>query len=145
MGNHIYLYILVGVAVIAGVGVGVYKVFKSDASDDSNSYEFLIKNQYVCDELNLNEIKKWFLLKRSLVKGNAFFFLAKPSPETSAMFALNRTPRDLDVDHSVLQIVVDDSTNLPVDMRLISFSRLSSDIESSFKDKKYIVVNIKEN
>lgn len=134
---------LIAIAVVAGVGVGIFKIIKSNSTEDPNSYDNLVKNQTVCDELRIAELKKWFLSKRSLIKGNAVFFLAKPCAETSQMFALSHVPNALDKEHSLLQVVVDGSTNLPAAVRLISFSKLDENLGKNLAEKNYIIINMK--
>lgn len=130
----------VGVCVVVGVGIGVYKVVKNAETEDPNSYQNLIRRQYVCDKLDGQTLMEWFKEKASLVKGNPVYFVAKPMDKTSRMFALGRVPKDMDTEHSLIQCVVDDATNLPVEVRLISFNKLSEKLRDSLSDKEYIVI-----
>lgn len=146
MQNIIQSFSLIGlftIAVVAGIGMGIFRIVRNNSAEDPNSYNNLIKNQTVCDELRIEELKKWFLTKCSLAKGNTVFFLAKPCMETSQMFALSRVPRALDKEHSLLQAVVDEATNLPVAIRLISFSKLDENLRENLAEKNYIIINIK--
>ena len=141
--QHFFPIGLIIIAVVAGVGVGIFKVVKSNSIEDPNSFDNLVKNQTVCDELRIAELKNWFLTNRSLAKGNAVFFLAKPCAETSQMFALSHTPSSLDKDHSLLQVVVDEATDLPVAIRLLSFSKLDENLSKNFTKKNYIIIDVK--
>lgn len=138
-------YSLVGmaaVAVIAGIVTGICKIIKANLEGNSNAYKNLIKKQSIYDELRIENLKEWFLSKGKLTKGNAVFFLAKPCKETSKMFALNRVPDALDKKHSILQVVVDDATNLPVAMRLISFAKLDEELCKNLGEKSYVIIKM---
>lgn len=130
-------------AVVAGIGTGIYKIIKANLEEDQNAYKNLIKNQSVYDELHIENLKEWFLSKRTLTKGNAVFFLAKPCKETSKMFALNRVPGALDKEHSILQVVVDDATNLPIAVRLVSFAKLDEELCRNLNEKSYVVIKMR--
>ena len=58
------------------------------------------------------------------------------------MFALNRVPDALDKKHSILQVVVDDATNLPVAMRLISFAKLDEELCKNLGEKSYVIIKM---
>ena len=130
-------------AVVAGIGTGIYKIIKANLEEDQNAYKNLIKNQSVYDELHIENLKEWFLSKRTLTKGNAVFFLAKPCKETSKMFALNRVPGALDKEHSILQVVVDDATNLPIAVRIVSFAKLDEELCRNLNEKSYVVIKMR--
>lgn len=146
VGNGISLYssILIAgivIGVVAGIGVGIYKVMQKTDDIDQFSYAYLVKNQTVVDVLNGSVIAAWFQENRKLAKENACFFLAKPSADTSRMFALDRVPNNLDAEHCLLQCVVDESSNLPVAIRLISFSKMSEKLISQLEGKEYIIIS----
>ena len=136
--------IAIVIVVIGGISVGIYKVIKTNSFEEPNSYRNLIRNQTIYDELHIAELKKWFIDNQSLAKGNAVFFLAKPSDETSRMFALDHIPNTLDKEYSLLQVIVDDATNLPVAIRLISFSRMDNILSANLSGKNYVIVNFKK-
>ena len=131
--------IIIGIA--AGIGLGIYKVLNDGDGNDSGTYACLIKNQAVVDLVDKATIWEWFQKNRTLAKGKAFFFLAKPSSKTSKMFALNRVPNGLDVDHCLLQCVVDEATDLPVAIRMISFSTINEKLAAVIKEKGYIILS----
>lgn len=128
------------VGIIVGIGIGVYKVIKNAKNDDSNSYKNLIRGQYICDTLDGHTVMNWFQENAHLTKGEAVFFLAKPTKNTSKMFALGHIPKNLDTTHCLLQCVVDESTNLPIAIRLVSFSRLSEKVRAPLEDKEYLII-----
>lgn len=130
----------VGACIVVGVGVGIYKVVRKADEEDPNSYKNLIRRQYVCDKLDGQAVMKWFKERAGLAKGNPIFFLAKPTEQTSRMFALDRVPKTLDTAHCLIQCVVDDETNLPVDIRLISFCSLSEKLSATLAEKEYVMI-----
>lgn len=128
------------VGIVIGIGIGIYKVIRSSENDDPNNYKNLIRGQYICDTLDGHTVMNWFQENAHLAKGEAVFFLAKPTKNTSKMFALDHVPKDLDITHCLIQCVVDESTNLPVAIRLVSFSRLSEKVSAPLGDKEYLII-----
>lgn len=145
MNNYTEVMILAGVVIgIVAAGVILKKtglIFterKPLAEKDMMSK--LIENQLVCDALDTGNITAWFREKEVLTKGNAVFFLAKPTAYTAKMFFLQEDWKQLDPKHNLLQAVVDEEKKLPVAVRVISFNTMPRDLADKIKDKDYIIL-----
>ena len=72
--------------------------------------------------------------------GNAVFFLAKPTLRTAEMFAVTADIQQLDQEHNLLQVVVDQKENLPVAVRLIACSSKPALIAERMEGKDYMII-----
>jgi len=135
------LWIAVGIGVIVGgvAAAAVLKKFRPTANK-TDMLENLVKNQLICDALDMGNVIAWFRENAEKAKGNAVFFLAKPTEQMAEMFAITGNIRQLDPEHNLLQIVVDKKENLPVAIRLISYDTKPNLIAEQMKEKDYMII-----
>ena len=86
------MWITVGLGVIiGGIAVGiVLKKHKSveTATAKTDMLSELVKNQFVCEALDMENVTAWFRENANKAQNDAVFFLAKPTTQTAKMFAI---------------------------------------------------------
>lgn len=131
--------VLLGIAAVAFVVVKAAKK-KGLKESASNSFDALIKNQMLFDSLDVKNLLSWFHGNAPKAKGGAVFFLAKPTKKMAEMFNLTNPPAGLDTSHNLLQAVVDKRENLPVAVRMVSFSSISQKLEKRLEASDYLII-----
>lgn len=112
---------------------------KTELKYETVSYSQLIKEQAVTDELNGPMLSKWFR-ENDYEEIKTVFFLAKPTRENSKMFAITDYPKKVDVNHYMLQVIVDADKNIPVKHRIISFNTVADGISELFNSDGYTII-----
>lgn len=138
-------FVCVGVVIGVGAGYYLYKKTKPDEpkKEEWFTFEGLIKNQEVVDTLDGHVLAKWFRENAKLSKGEPVFFLLRVNENAKKALALDTIPEKIDVEHNILQAVVDKDTNLPVAIRLVSFAEMAKSLEAalaSLKADGYVIV-----
>lgn len=146
MNNTMWLSI--GFGAIAGVIIAVVVLKKIQASVKERdckpgTLDELVKDQLTCDELNMSNVISWFRENAGKASGEAVFFLAKPTVQMAEMFAVTADIRQLDQEHNLLQVVVDQKEKLPVAVRLIACNSKPDLIVERMKDKDYMIITNK--
>ncbi|MBR5565271.1 MAG: hypothetical protein IKW08_03795 [Roseburia sp.] len=126
------------VAVVILKKTGLIFTRKNDASKEERVSQ-LIENQWVCDELDTKKVIHWFRENAALANGEVVFFLAKPTPHTAKMFALQDEWKQLDPEHNLLQVIVDEKVKLPVAVRVISFNTMPQKLADEMKEREYML------
>lgn len=128
--------------VVLGICVGGWYWVKLRKTKGSSLFSFtdLISNQVVMDTVNGRQLAAWFRENAHAAKGTPAFFLAKPCKQTAEMFGLDSIPQELDLEHNLLQVVVDEKEKLPVAMRMVSFGTIDADLEKAFNGQNFLLV-----
>ena len=131
--------VLLGIAIVTFV---VCKVTKNKGPKEParNSFDELIRDQMLFDSLDVKNLLSWFHGNASKAKGGAVFFLARPTKKMATMLNLTNRPADLDTTHNLLQAVVDKRENLPVAVRMVSFSSISEKLEKRLNASDYLII-----
>ena len=139
------MWLSIGLGAIAGaiIVAVVLKKKQTSAKDQDfkpGTLDELVKNQLTCDEMDMRNVISWFRENASKASGEAVFFLAKPTVQMAEMFALTADIRQLDQEHNLLQVVVDQKEKLPVAVRLIACNSKPDLIVERMKDKDYMII-----
>lgn len=132
--------LIIGVVVGAGVVLKLLNKVDIKPTVNKSGFDELIKTQLVLESLDGAAMTKWFKDNADQAKNGAVFFLVKPTRNGAAMLGLEAPPKNLNQDYTLLQAVVDQEEHLPVAIRMISFSELSSQLQQMFGEKEYIIV-----
>lgn len=140
--------IAVIVGVIIGVVMAIVSINKNKKSKPINnntdfnyvSFNELIKNQLVVNELNGPQLTKWFRENDDEQK-QTLFFIAKPTQKNATMLGAVDYPAGLDINHSMLQAVVDSNAKVPLKVRLISFQYLADGISQLFNSEGFAILS----
>lgn len=141
MTNTLWI-VLLGIIVGGIVAAVLIKKSHPTAPDakPSNMLDELVRNQFICDSLDMGNVASWFRENMSKAEGSAVFFLAKPTKKMAEMFAITGDIQLLDPEHNLLQAVVDQKKNLPVAIRLISYDTKPELIAERMKAKDYMII-----
>ena len=132
----------IAVGVVLGICIGGWYWYKHRKPIEGSLFCFsdLIANQIVMGVVNGRVLTLCFRENASAAKGTPAFFLAKPCQQTVEMFGLDAIPEELDLEHNLLQIVVDEREKLPVAARMVSFENMDPDLEKAFNGKNFLLI-----
>lgn len=138
------MWAAVCVGIVVG-GVAAFFLLKKlrgnrEETNTEDDVSALVKNQLVCDALRMPDVVGWFRDNAAKAKGEAVFFLAKPTKHTAEMFAIIGDIELLDAEHNLLQAVVDSKKNLPVAIRLIAFDTCPDKLTEQLNGKDYMII-----
>ncbi len=141
----------------AGAATAAYIVYKlieknEDGSEETvpysepvpkRSFDELIANQYVCDELNGQDLTEWFKEKSAEKSDPVIFIIARLTNKNAKILSLEPIPPALDRDHALLQAVVKKDTYDVVAVRMVSFHTVQKELEEMLEQDDFIVVEDK--
>lgn len=141
---------LLKTAALAGLAIGTAAAIKvlNDVIDDlppvqkedtQQSFKTLIQNQTVVDELDGKLIADWFKENRTTEK-RCDFVLAKPTEKNAQLFSLCDFPTEIDVEKSILQVVLDTESKNVSAIRLISYNTMMPELAQKIGDKEFTIV-----
>lgn len=132
--------VALGAAAIAKVlSDGEKQQEKEKWEGKKDTFDELVRNQFVCDEANGAILGKWFEDEQSICKKELLFFLAKPTKEIVKMLSIKCIPKEFDRNHHLIQAVVKKEGYKPVKIRLVSFHILCDTLKELFGNEDYII------
>lgn len=142
MSLTVPVYVCAAVAGFVIVTVVLNKTGISEKKNDNGNDEYikLIKKQVVFDKLTGKDVAEWFRKQKKTYEQPVTFFIAKPTEEVSQIFNLPAPPKELDREHYLLQVVVDNEKKIPLSMRLVNFMEISQELLKVLGDNDYTVV-----
>lgn len=115
----------------------------SGKSVHKRSFDKLITDQYVCDELNGQDLTAWFREKSAEKTDPVVFIIAKLTDKNAKILSLEPIPPTLDRNHALLQAVVKKDTYDVVSVRMVSFNTVQKELEEMLEQEDFIVVEDK--
>lgn len=104
------------------------------------TFDELIQNQAVFEEVDGSSLSPWFREHMAETDRKQVFFLCKLTEEIQTIFAIKGVPENLDTEHYLLQVAVDEKTKDPTAVRLVSLSTMAESLEDVFADKDFVIV-----
>lgn len=126
----------------SGIAYGAKKVVDGlrnlEEEMDQESFDALIKEQEVYDNVDGSMLMKWFQEKQARHPGKNMRVLAKVNQENADMFGFGRIPENFDSEHVLYQALIEEESDKVLESRMISFYTLSSVVSKGLEGKNYI-------
>ncbi len=136
---------VLGVVIIIAAAVIVSKKKRAAVPNQQDSsffiadYQKLIAEQLVTDEIDGPQLSAWFKAN-STESDDVLFFIAKPTKKHSVMLGVSDYPVGLDIEHSLLQAVVESKKNQPLKIRLISFQSMADGVKQMLNEDGLAII-----
>lgn len=136
--------VIIGAA--AGIAGGVYQYYKKLKQETKvNSFDVLLEDQLVVDELKVSDIKDWFSKEAEKTKDtNITGVLMKVTDELIEAMGYAYEEK-IDVDHYILQMIyhgnIDDFDAGKIgSFRLINYNTISEKLQRAFNDTGMVII-----
>lgn len=136
---------IVDTTLVVGMVTALVKFFeylgKQEKEYSLSSFEELVKEQKVVDELNAREITDWIKEVKKNTSEELTYILAYPTQEMIKKYRLKGFPDSIDKEHNMIFLAVRKNDYVPVKIQMISFATIDNKLVTElFSGEDYAVV-----
>lgn len=99
-----------------------------------------VRENIFCETVDGDYLSNWFEKHQKEYGPDSVCFLARVTPKTMTMFAMDTIPQGMDVNQYLLIAVVDKVQKLPKIVCLVNFGQMDEELKTLLGDQEYLLI-----
>lgn len=109
-------------------------------SEKPAAYRPVRENSF-CETVDGDFLSDWFEKNQEKYGVDSACFLARVTPKTMAMFAMDAIPKGMETNQHLLMAVVDKVQKLPKIVCLVNFCQMDEELQTLLGDQEYLLIS----